>query len=219
MREAADHSHIQVVTMPKKGDYDDLQAWQRRTRQTIATAYASGGLCMVPWDVYMPHDAPRYFGTPGQYADLFGLVRAAADYLNGYEDAAVAGPSLRDDRFGETPPAAATGGSGQVWAFVRAKPGQGDAPVVIHLVEWGDNPMPFTLTLDPAFFFGDRAPAVRLLVPPQYDRSTHEKADATRDYASLSRTVDLPVTERSGNVTVDLPALAPWGIVIASAGD
>ena len=33
-------------------------------------------------------------GKPEEYADLYGFVRANAEYLDGYEEAAVAGPGL-----------------------------------------------------------------------------------------------------------------------------
>ena len=52
-------------------------------------AYASGGHCMVPWDVYMPHNAPRYFGKPSDYADLTKFVRNYKRYFDGYSEAAV----------------------------------------------------------------------------------------------------------------------------------
>jgi len=172
MREAAGNDRIQVVTMPKKGDYNDLDQWERRTRQTIATAYATGGLCMVPWDVYMPRDAPRYFGTAQQYADLFGFIRASAQHLDGYEDAAAVGPGIDDKRLGQSPPLEVTGGSGRVFAFARARPGQPKARSVVHLIEWADEAEPFTLKLRTAAFFGDKPPAVKLLVPPKYDKDS-----------------------------------------------
>ncbi len=218
MREAADHQRIQVVTMPKKGDYDNPDEWQRRTRQTIATAYACGGLCMVPWDVYMPRDAPRYFGTPEQYADLYGFIRATAEYLHGYEDAATVGRGIEDDRW-ETPPAAVHGGSGEVWAFVRARPGEVAAPVVIHLVDWAAEPKPFTLVLRTASFFGRTPLDAKLLVLPEYDRDSHRQAEECGDCSSLSKTVEVDDRVRGEWTTVQIPALNPWGIVAVLPGE
>ncbi len=216
MRAAAGHDRIQVITMPKKGDRKGLDQWQRRTRQTIATAYACGGFCMVPWDVYMPNNAPRYFGTPAQYADLFGFVRANAKVLEGYEDAAVAGKALNETRYGESPPVSLRNGTGEVRAFVRARPGQRDAPVVVHLVEWGKTSKPVTLALRTDAFFGDRPLAIKLLTPPTYDKSAHENADRTRNYAALSRTADLPSAAQGKFTVVQIPALDPWGILVVS---
>ncbi len=216
MRKAAEHDRIQVVTMPKKGDTRDPDGWRRRTRQTIATAYASGGLCMVPWDVYMPRDAPRYFGSPTQYADLFGFVRASAAYLNGYEDAAVAGKGLKETRYGRTPPLEIGGGAGELRAFVRARPGKDTAPVVIHLIEWAAAGKSVKLTLRTERFFGRRPLAVKLLVPAPYDPAAHAKADQTKQYTSLSKTVDVPVKTDAGSTIVEVPALDPWGMLIVT---
>ena len=49
-----------------------------------------------------------YFGTyriilykiNQEYADLYGFIRANADYLDGYEEAGVFGSNIDDDRYG-----------------------------------------------------------------------------------------------------------------------
>ncbi|MBN2448841.1 MAG: LamG domain-containing protein, partial [Lentisphaeria bacterium] len=49
---AAALDRLQIVTMPKKGGhstYDTPGGWEQHTRQTIATSYAVGGICMAPW--------------------------------------------------------------------------------------------------------------------------------------------------------------------------
>jgi len=216
MHQAAAFDRVQVVTMPKKGDREDLEAWRRRTRQTIATAYACGGLCMVPWDVYMPKDAPRYFGAAEQYADLFGFIRAGAAYLDGYEEAAAIGRGIDESRYGNAAPVTLSDGTAEVYAFVRAKPDQPDAPVVIHLVSWSDRPEPFTLKLRTECFFGRRPLAAKLLVPPSYDGPRHEKAEQTGDYSALAKTVDLRRTSEPGIAVLQIPALTPWGMVVVS---
>lgn len=172
---------------------------------------------MVPWDTYMPRDAPRYFGTPEQYADLYGFVRAGAAYLDGYEDAAVVGKTIKDDRHGPTPPVALRGGSGDVWAFVRAQPGQPDAPVAVHLIDWGE-PKPFAVALRNAAFSGPGQLTARLLVPAKYDRATHDQADKTGDYSSLARAIDVKSHAEEAVTTVEIPRLAPWGILVISPG-
>ena len=158
---------------------------------------------------------PRYFGTPEQYADLYGFIRAGAEYLDGYEDAAVAGKTIKDDRYGPTPPVSVRGGSGDVWAFVRARPGQSEAPVVVHLIDWGE-PKPPVIALRSASFFGTRELTARLLVPPEYDRAAHDKAEETRDYSALAKAIDLKSRAEDGLTLVEIPPLEPWGILVIS---
>jgi hypothetical protein len=216
VRHAREHGRVQVVTMPKKSNYDEPNEWHRRTRQTIATAYAAGGLCMVPWDVYMPGNAPRYFGTPPQYAHLFGFVRAAAEYLDGYEDAAVAGRGLKETRYGQEPPVVLSGGSGEVRAFARAQPDRPDVPVVIHLVEWAAPGQPFRVALRRACFFGDRPLELTLLVPAEYDRAAHQQAEQSGDFSALAVKRPLRATTQDGLTVADVPALRPWGLLVLS---
>jgi len=218
IREAAQHDHIQVVTMPKKGNYDNPDEWEARTRRTIATAYAAGGLCMAPWDVYMPHDAPRYFGTPEQYADLFGFIRGAATYFDGYEEAAAAGKGLEATPLAGGPAVAISGGS-DPYAFLRARPGDADAPVVVHLVDWGTDSKALSVRLRRAAFFGERPVSVKLLTPAPYDKAAHERAEETGDFSKLLVETPLTVAEDDGEVEAALPALRPWGVlVVVSAG-
>lgn len=216
IREAARHDRIQVVTMPKKGDTDNPEAWQRRTRQTIATAYACGGLCMVPWDVFMPRDAPRYFGTAEQYADLFGFIRAESRYLDGYALVVAVGKEIKPAPGGHPEMVAVEGGSGQVLAVVRAVSGQADAPVVVHLVDWAAEPRPLTLRLRTAAFFGRRPLAARLLRPAAYDRAAHQRARQSHDYSALSQAVALKGEARGAWTVVQAPALSPWGMLVVS---
>jgi hypothetical protein len=210
MREATALGRCQVVTMPKKSDRDDLDGWCRLTRQTIAMAYACGGQCMVPWDVYMPRDAPRYFGTPEQYADLFGFIRANAPYLDGYEYAGALGPGISCDLYGEDGPVQLSAGS-PVCAVARAIPGAAKAAVVVHLVDFSDDPQPFGLTLNPSAFFGEKPLKLTLLAPAPYDKSRHAEAEATRSYGALSKATPLEGGYATG---VSLPALRPWGLLV-----
>lgn len=215
MQQATEHGRCQVVTMPKKSDREHLDAWCRLTRLTIAMAYACGGHCMVPWDVYMPSDAPRYFGTPEQYADLYGFIRASSQYLDGYEYAGAFGKEIECNLYGDDPPVRMADSS-QVCAIVRAVPGRADGAVVVHLVDWSDNPRPFRLTLNPMKIFGDKALKMKLLRPAPYDKATHENAEQTRSYDPLSKTG--PV--ESGYVsTVSVPALNPWGLLVIEPAD
>jgi hypothetical protein len=215
MGAAAEHVRIQVVTMPKKGDRENLDEWQRRTRRTIATAYACGGLCMVPWDVYMPKDAPRYFGTPEQYADLFGFIRASAKYLDGYEDAAAIGKGINETRYGDAPVELGKGSEG-VFCFVRAKPGQREAPVVVHFVSWAAESKPFAIRLRRACFFGDKRLAAKLRAPVDYDSHAHKKAEEMGEFSSLSSDSELATSTEGPFTVLEIPPLGPWAILVVS---
>jgi hypothetical protein len=127
-------------------------------RRFLALTYATGTWMMMPWDVYMPHDAPRYFGKAEDYTDLSGFVRGNADVLDGYEDAAAVGKGIQDARYGAVAPLSIEGGSGEVYAFARARPGIADAPVVIHVIEWAKQAKPMTLRLHGAELGGGCLP-------------------------------------------------------------
>ena len=210
MRQAAEFGRHQVVTMPKKSDREELDSWCRLTRRTIAMAYACGGHCMVPWDVYMPSDAPRYFGTARQYADLFGFIRANSQYLDGYEYAGAFGPGIECDLYGDEFPVQLTADN-RVGLVLRAVPGRTDRAVVMHLVDWSDEPRPFRITLNPLTFFGDKPLKLTLLTPAPYDKSRHAEAEATRSYGELVETTSL---DGGYATSVSLPALRPWGLVV-----
>ena len=181
------------------------------TRRTIALAYACGSHIIVPWDVYMPGPgAPRYFGTPEDYADIYGFARACAAYLDGYKDAAFLIPEAPDGRYPQ-PPLAVAGGSENLNLFVRAAPGKPDAPVVIHCLDMSDTPKPFRLRINPARLFSDQPVTIDLLTPAPYDPAVHERAEQTKDYAALSVRKRLA----AGYVTeVQVPAVAPWGMIV-----
>lgn len=209
MRTAREHDRVQVVTMPKTGDWQTTDDMEQRTRQATAMAYACGGMCMVPWDVYMPADTPRYFGTPGQYAGLFAFIRAEADLLDGYEEAFATGYQIPASPEDEPLPVWIDDAE-KVCAVVRARPGRANGPAVIHLVDWSREPKPFTLRFDPRRFFGNRPVRLALHTPADYDADTHAKARSGKDYSALKR-----VTPLEGGYVVEtaIPALNPWGIV------
>lgn len=185
------------------------------TRRFIALSYALGAHVIVPWDVYTGSDTPRVFATPEDYADLYGFVRASAGLLDGYEEAAVCGPGWDDRRWGDRPPVRVDA-PGDVYAAVRAVPGDATAPVAVHLVDYSEVPGPFRVVLDPARFFGDRPLKLSLIMPARYDAAAHEQAAETGDYAALAARADLP----GGLATqVEIPALNPWGILLVEPAD
>lgn len=181
-----------------------------RTRAAIGLAYACGTHIIVPWDVYIATGAPRYFGKPEEYADLYGFARAAARYLDGYEDAAVLLPQAADPRY-PCAPLAVRGGSSELSLFVRAVPGQADAPVVIHCVDTSERPQPFHLDIDPARFFGDRPVTIDFVAPAPYDRAAHQAAEQSKNFGALAVTRRLAEGFVNG---CDVPAVGPWGLVV-----
>ena len=212
MRQAEDASKMQVLTMPKKRSPDHTPEWERLTRQSTAMAYACGGNILAPFDIYLPIATPtRYYGKPEQYADLFGFVRGAAEYLDGYQQAYAGGRTITDAKWQGLPGPVQIGAKGRdVYVNVRVRPGSEDR-AVIHLVDWSKEPQPFRLTLDPASFFGNRRIRWRLLTPAAYDEVAHERAEKAGDYTAL---VDNARMGEGMQNEFLLPALRPWAILV-----
>ncbi len=186
-------------------------------RRFIAAAYSLGANVIVPWDVFTGLDSPRFFGSPDQFADLFGFVRANAIFLEGYEEAAVIGAGIQDSRYSATNPPLTVYAASPVLAVVRAQPGKSDAPIVVHLVAaTGDKTGPLRLALDPQRFFGGRPLRMSFVVPTPYDAEQHENAEALKDFSLLAKSI--PLT--GGRVSmVELPAVDPWGILIIAPAE
>lgn len=181
------------------------------TRRVIATAYASGGHIIVPYDVYNGSH-PRIFGKPEEYADLYGFVRGSARFLDGYEDAATFGPGLQDVRYGTLPPVRAE--VENVCAFVRARPGEPNAPVVVHLVDWREQPQAFSLILNKSAFSRGALLNAKLIVPPTYDRHAHDQAEETGNYAPLASAQPVRADANGDELTIRIPPLNPAGLLV-----
>lgn len=171
-------------------------------RRHIPSAYASGAIPLVPWCMYM-HDAPRYYGTPEEYGDLFHFVSAHRQYFDEHELLSVSGIDSRarlyswmpnrEMVFDEGDPAA------RVWVnepniigYVRRKPDAEHA--VIHLVDWNETPGPFEITFDPLALVDAPTVEVRVLQP---------KAEPM-------------VIEAYQGGTLELPALDPWALLVVT---
>lgn len=206
----------QVFSSPKNGKPIADDVLRAVSRKSIGMIYALGEHCIVPWDLYMHSSLPRYYGKPSEYADLYGFVRGAASYLDGYEDAADIGDGLKDRRQDGQPPVEIPGTAKSVYAIVRAKPGQATAPVVVHLVDWSDHPQAVVLRLRKASFFKASGLAVQLLTPAPYDQASHEHAEATKNYSALIDTQTLKTATDGDFVVVTVPAVAPWGMLVVT---
>lgn len=203
----------QIFTMPLQGDPVITPEWLQTIRKALATTYATGLHMEAPWDTYLPNpEASRFFGDPKDSADLYAMARAASKYLDGYEDAAATGGVIVDPRWQKSgKPVSEFPRLSRVSAFTRAKPGDGNAPVTVHLVDWSSEPKPFHVSLRPDLFFAGRPFRVTLITPKPYDRAAHDKAFDTKDYSDLINRTELG----SGRVTTfDIPALNPWGILV-----
>jgi hypothetical protein len=203
----------QTLTMPLAPDMTATPEWTRQIRTAIAAAYATGLHIEVPWDTYLPGPhATRFFGDPKDFSDLFAMVRACADILDGYEDVAAIGMNLQDSRWNVSNiPANISPSAAPVTAFVRAKPGCPNAPVVIHLINWSDAPQPFQLSLRPGIIFGGRQFRAVLITPAPYQQKAHDEAFDSKNYEKLVQRTVLAVGQDS---SVDIPPLQPWGILV-----
>ena len=214
--QARTHGRLQTTTMPLKTVATPAEQesadWILHTRKTISTTYAIGSLIEMPWDTFLP-DGQRYFGKPENYADLTAFVRQIAVHLDGHAEAFATGCGVQDKRWNlMTPPLDLGAAAPHILATVRAVPGAPETAALIHLVDWRDEPQPFSLTVRMSQFRGDSSVTLRLLQPyAPFDRAAHEKAFDTRDYAPLVRSSPLAI---AADGTVALPALSPWGVII-----
>jgi len=170
------------------------------TRRTVAACFALGGHVIVPWDVYTGSNTPRYYGRPEDYADLYAFVRQYSDCFDGYEEAYFARPDpveASSPVAAEDLPPCVLEETAGLTAVVRAKPGEATSPVVIHLIDGRDEPQPFRIRLAQARFFDSTTLQVKLLRPGNGPQELAARSD--------------PVW-----VTVQVPELRPWGILVIS---
>ncbi|MGE4490228.1 MAG: FN3 associated domain-containing protein [Kiritimatiellales bacterium] len=223
-QDARHSGKVQMVTMPKQDGrgYEDPLAWEQLTRKAIAMAYASGGFCLVPWDIYMPgkvkvngkwESTPRYFGRPEQYANTFAFIKAIAPFLDAYRAVYATGNGLSGQASGSSDinPVQVLG-TPDVSAVVRVLPGEKDTPVIVHLIDWGTSPEGFSVCIDPGSIAPEKALRVKLLTPlEKYEKAAHENALKSKNYQSMFNEVLLA----EGRQTVfQIPPLNPWGVLI-----
>lgn len=182
-------------------------------QRAIAGCYATGMHFMVPWDQYSGVGNPRIFSKPEDLANIYGFVRANRRFLDGYEDVAAVGFQLDDQRWRDDV-ILSIEGSESVSAFVRAKPENTAAPVVIHLIEW-EKGGSFTLKLNAGALYENGNISAELRTPAvHYSDSKHAEAEASKKYDLLSKNKILDIVEKDGMATLRIPALQPWGIVV-----
>ncbi len=235
---------VQVLGPPKTRAQPVSEAAKNRLlRRVTATAYATGMIGKVPWDVFdqSPDGLSRYFAKPADIADLYAFVRAH-DWRD-YGEGAAFGPGIEADP-AETAVLRAEGGSGGVYGFVRAPLHRPERPVLVHLVDWGlpestpevprhfrtpsgerirmypvaqnierTQSEPFTLVMDAAAFDDAEALVFRLRVPAPYDADAHALANATGRFERLVEETVLTPERASGELRLRIPALGPWGLL------
>jgi len=167
------------------------------TRRVIASCYALGGHLIVPWDVYTGSQKPRYYGKPEDYADLYKFVRDYPQWFDGYEEAAFAFEGFLDERYKTEPPLLIDASA--IMGVVRARPQEPRAPIVVHLVNWQDNPHSFTIRINRQRFSQEALSRASFFTP---GRSPQE--------LSLKETGE-------AYVTLEVPSLNPWGILVLGA--
>jgi hypothetical protein len=187
------------VTMVQR-DYAEDPAWVGNTRRNIATMYATGMLPLVPWDMYM-HDAPRYYGSPREFGDLFAFVAANRGLLDDHDRIAESGIDLQSSIYQWLPNKELrqvfAEGASAVWinkanifAFIRAKKDR--SSVVVHLVDWNPSSSSFEIAFSPAGLIGTQQAELTLLRPGHDPVHFHH-------YAGES---------------IEIPSLGPWGILV-----
>jgi hypothetical protein len=197
---------IQVFSPPNDGtDFIPTRAeYVALSRRIIATSHASGSATLVPWDVWRRGMDERFFGTVAEFGDLYGLVHDHPAYYDAHEEVFAAGAGVLAQRAPGlgADPLHIVGGSGQVFVTIRTTPGNPAAPIIVHMVDWADTPVAFSLALTNAMFGGgDGAPLrATLLLPgaaPQASTGTLDGATRT---------------------AFDVPALAPYGVLAIDPG-
>jgi hypothetical protein len=194
-RNAEQLGRVQLFSPPNDGldRLPDRAGYVTLTRRIIATSYACGSLTLVPWDVWRRGpDTPRFFGTREEFGDLYDLIDAHPDLFAGRALAYATGPDMEPwsvDGLDYVPIQVSDG----EFAAIRAVPGDADAPIVVHLVDWRDTPAPTVVGIHDTLLAGRQ---VHLWV-------------AGEPVAPLE--AGMPIDQY---VRFTLPPLRPWAILI-----
>jgi hypothetical protein len=226
---------MQVFGSPKTMGVEYPEKWLKQLkRKVIATSYASGALSRVPWDIFEQtrDGGGRYFGDPADYADLYGFVRGNHGYLDGYCTAGAFGSGINDSRYGERLPVILSQDNDSIYLFLRAKPKDPSAPVVIHLVDWNEKGTETELRLLTEAFFTKGDLKIDLLKPTEYNAVTHKKAEELAQkmrkegeqlgpaqaeaYKELIERNRLKTNKDGDYTVVNVPVLDPWAVLVIS---
>jgi len=217
-------------TNPGLYKYQTTMAQLDLNRKLIATVYAAGGLHLVPWDTWF-YDQTRHFGKADEYADLFGMIRAVPYYFDEYEDAAIYSPtnSIPENRYNGDKPIQINAGNNNIWAFARAIPDNKIAPIVIHLVNWGNSATNATVNILNKYINKDLSYTAELIQPKAYNFSAHQIAKnqeaairknirGSYQYPAYENLVDIQeITVNNigeSNSSLQLNNLGTWSLLI-----
>lgn len=197
-------------------------------RKAIATSYATGSIHFVPWDTWF-YRQTRHFGDPSEYADLFGMIRALPFYFDNYEDAAVYAPdnSLTENRYNGDSPVSVNSANNDVWAFARAIPDNKLAPIVVHLVNWGNNTNA-SVSIINKYISPNETFTASLLTPKPYNQSEHALATQNAEnilnglrgdyqytaYQPLVESESVTINQGDQTSTISLSNLGTWSILV-----
>jgi len=149
------------------------------------------------------------------YADLSGFVRANGAYLNGYEAATAVGSALDETGVPSDPALRIEGGSGEVFAFARARPGEAEAPVVVHVIDDSAEPKPATLLVRVSCLgAAGGGLIVRCRAPKPYLEEEHARAQKTGDFSILMQETTLDTAITGGWLRLNIPAAHPWALLV-----
>lgn len=197
---------VQVISTPKPtGEIEDRTEFRELNRRVIAQAYSLGGLCKVPWDLFLQttDGRGRYFGAPEDYADLYGFVRGIAPYLEGFEEAAAYGKEIPDRHRWKNHPLKVEG-SDDVYAYLRVRPRDPQSPVVIHVVNWGDSENHADILINKsAINWAPENSIVRILQPKEYQASLHRLAEKQQYNLRAPRELRGPGQAFAYNILLD----------------
>jgi hypothetical protein len=220
-------------------------------RAHYAFAYAAGGMASVPWDSYTGDNQTRHFGLLSEFADLSGFIRGMSRYLDGYEsgydyfraNGQHTGTSYTDKRFNDSNATVLVEGNDNAAVFVRIRPGDEEAPIMVHLTEWfhiyesNEYYVPYkfktrasyTLKLRKSAFFNGSPFSIKLLTPMPYRREAHEMSQLLSDallipgeyrssketsaYQNLVREEYLEFRMDGDFVILEIPVLPHYGVL------
>lgn len=172
-------------------------------QKVLASTYAAGGNLLVPWDVWQGGGKPRYFGKKEDFAHYFEFIQSNQSIFDGYEDAFYTNTQIENRYLDNSKiPLYFDEYRRNFHVYVRVKPGEKNAPVVIHLVDWEIPNVDSTIIyLNEEYFFENGINDYRFLQPQnQQDKD-------------LEETISIAQTSKHYKVTV--PKLENhWGILV-----
>ncbi len=135
--------------------------------------------------------------------------RHLAAHLDGHSQAFAGGCHVTDPNWQDRPPVRLSTEK-RIFVTMRTCPGDDEASLVMHPVDWEDTAESLDLILKRASFFGGAAITARLLQPvwPVVPKA-HAVAFETGDYSNLVQMTPIPIAADGL-----LPPLNPWGVVV-----